>query len=995
MQYFNHFLYIALNNKHSLSCQFSVWSPAVNTHSSYPSSQPDNTVPSWYRRISLRYHLIGHYLLTVVLILGIIWALVCFFIHDSYLRSGEKRIEALSGTITDMIRQTSNLFLRARLQGLVEINIAALNHLHQEVLQGRLSRDEAQKKARQTLPLLMKYINGQNYTLVLSGSHDDAKDNRLQKNLGPGLHLLKLLYEEGKYQENLREDKPKDTQLQAIFISHFMPWDWTVSLSTYLDSTSLFNKKVSELVSSLYFESIHYICILNTLGEVIYHPWLQGSISQLEDPAMRMAYDQIIDMKTGYLSTAWQEPDENGVEEKNLFFQLIPELDWIVVTTAGKKESFIPELDLGAPVFFATLAVLFFTWLLSSRLANMLTRPLARLAGQMNSFDATGGAANVKADEHALGEIGLLGRHFNSYMEKLHHSNAALNEETKEKKSAKQQLFIYQKAFENAYGGVCITDSQARALAINQTFIEVTGYTEEDVIGQNMNILQSGRHGKELYASMWQSLHNTGRWSGEIWNKRKNGEIYPEILNISAIYDDAGNITHFVGVFHDITEMKYEEERIAHQAYHDPLTGLPNRTLALDRIGVSIAHVKRGGTKLAVLFLDLDNFKHVNDTLGHEAGDQLLMQVANRLKTQVREEDTVARLGGDEFLVLVAAILDEDTVVHIAQRILRAFSNPFFIKGQELFVTVSIGIAFYPQDGDTPSTLIRYADVAMYQAKSRGKNNYHLFTADLGEQLSMLQESENTFRRALVAKEFEVYYQPKFDLLQYRLSGVEALVRWRKPEGRVIGPMEFIPLAEQTGLILPLGEQIFNSTCLFIQQLREKGYQDLIVSVNLSPLQFDNDNLVAGILAVLKRYNIPGSCLELELTESAMLANPEKTAKSLNQLVKAGLNIALDDFGTGYSSLVYLKKLPISTLKIDNSFIRNLPADDDSCQLVKTIIMMARNLDISMIAEGVETQEQVEWLRNNNCEQAQGYYYSKPLSEADFFIYLQDQENIH
>jgi diguanylate cyclase (GGDEF)-like protein len=490
---------------------------------------------------------------------------------------------------------------------------------------------------------------------------------------------------------------------------------------------------------------------------------------------------------------------------------------------------------------------------------------------------------------------------------------------------------------------------------------------------------------------MGTTLHETGRWRGEVWAKRKDGEIIPVILRIRSIFDEKKEVTHYVAIFHDITEKQKQEERILHQAYHDALTGLPNRALAYDRIGVSLAHVKRTGTKLAVLFLDLDNFKNVNDSLGHQIGDTLLLQVANRLVSLVREEDTVARLGGDEFLILVAPIASEEMVIDLVKRLLQSFVAPFHVGGAELFIRASIGVAFSPQDGDDAGVLTKNADIAMYQAKSKGKNCYCLFTSDLSDRISYLRQLENNLRQAILNQEFTVFFQPKIDPLRGVITGAEALVRWQKQDGTIVSPADFIHLAEETGHIIPLGDQVLEISCQVLRRLNDLGYTNLSLSVNLSPLQFVQVNLVERLLAILQKYGVPATQLELEITETTMMTNLANTVETLKRMVDAGITISIDDFGTGYSSLAYLKRFPIKTLKIDRSFIRDLTTDPSDAQLVETIILMAHNLGLDVVAEGVETQEQLDWLKNRGCEQIQGYFYSKPLSQEAFFAYLQEK----
>lgn len=560
-------------------------------------------------------------------------------------------------------------------------------------------------------------------------------------------------------------------------------------------------------------------------------------------------------------------------------------------------------------------------------------------------------------------------------------------------KQAEAQLDIAAKVFDSSIEGITITDAQSKIQSVNKAFTHITGYLPQEAIGQRPSILKSDRHNAAFYKAMWETLLKEGRWEGEIWNRRKNGEVYPEWLTITAIEDDSGNITHHVAVFHDMSEIRSFEEQIHYQAYHDALTRLPNRILMLDRLKVAIGHAQRYEDRVAILVLDLDNFKHINDSFGHTVGDVLLQQVAERIKDCVAEDNTVARLGGDDFAILLEQIHDEKDAVDVAERITKAFAAPFNLTIYESFVTVTIGITYFPNDGSNADTLLKNAELAMYRAKTEGKNKYQLFTRSMNEGVVHRLSLENKLRKAVDNGEFEVFYQPKVQIATGKIVSMEALVRWRSKDGRLISPFEFIPLAEETGLILPIGEQVLREAC---RQTKEwqKLSKGLTVSVNLSPRQFLQENLLASIRQILKETMLPIELLELEITETTVMAN-EKTALSLlTQLKDLGLRLALDDFGTGYSSLHYLRVLPISTLKIDRSFIKDLPADKDSLAIALTILALARNMELQVVAEGVETREQLEFLRAHDCAEIQGYLFSPPVPAADFTKLLQEDRRL-
>ena len=554
----------------------------------------------------------------------------------------------------------------------------------------------------------------------------------------------------------------------------------------------------------------------------------------------------------------------------------------------------------------------------------------------------------------------------------------AVQDITKRRES-EEQMRLLARIFENTIEGILVTDAQGVIQMVNHAFTAITGFGEDEAVGHKPNILNSQRQGPQFYQRMWKQLLRNGHWQGEIWNRRKNGEAFPEWLTITALKDSQGNTSHYVGVFHDITESKRSEERITYQAYHDALTGLPNRLLFNDRLSMAIARAHRKSIGLAVLFLDLDNFKNINDSMGHAMGDLLLQSVAKRLVRWVREEDTVARLGGDEFIMLLQTAGDVDFAVYVAQRIQESLAQPFRLKGQEFYITASIGITIYPHDGRDAETLVSNADLAMYRAKDEGRNNYKLFTPAMNARVVRRMSLERNLRKALDRGEFLLHYQPKVDLRTERVTGLEALVRWLRPELGLVSPDEFIPLAEETGIIVPLGEWVLGEACARTKAWHQAGFTDLQVAVNLSPRQFQQPNLVQMVEATLARTGLSPSCLELEITENVVMSSVEEAIETLLELSHLGVQLSMDDFGRGYSSLYYLKRFPMNTLKIDRSFVADIASDSEDASIVNTIISMSRSLNLKVVAEGVETPEQVEFLRSLNCDQMQGYFYSRPV----------------
>ena len=545
-------------------------------------------------------------------------------------------------------------------------------------------------------------------------------------------------------------------------------------------------------------------------------------------------------------------------------------------------------------------------------------------------------------------------------------------------KKKEEQLAMAAKVFESSIEGITITDARGVIQSVNRAFTHITGYSEEEAIGRRPSILKSDRHDEEFYRAMWSTLMAEKKWEGEIWNRRKNGEVYPERLTITAITDEYGQVTHHVAVFHDMSEIRSYEDQLHFHAFHDALTGLPNRLLMLDRFHVAINHAQRLHKQVAVLVLDLDNFKHINDSLGHNIGDVLLQQVAERLKEGIDAGHTIGHLGGDDFAILIEQCEDEQEAVRMAEKAIALFAEPFNLAIYETFVTVTIGITFFPGDGNDADTLLKNAELAMYRAKEEGKNKYQLFTTAMNAKVVHRLSLENSLRKALDRNEFIVYYQPKVATATGRMVGMEALVRWQSGDGRLISPLDFIPLAEETGLIIPIGEYVLRQACRDTRQWLEKN-KALVVSVNLSPRQFMQENLVQNITNILQETGLPPSRLELEITESTLMRNPEKAIQILAELNALGIGISIDDFGTGYSSLSYLKRLPLDFLKIDQSFVKGLASDPRDQAIIRAIIAMARSLNLKTIAEGVETEEQLSFLQKHGCDEIQGYLFSRPL----------------
>jgi diguanylate cyclase (GGDEF)-like protein/PAS domain S-box-containing protein len=545
-------------------------------------------------------------------------------------------------------------------------------------------------------------------------------------------------------------------------------------------------------------------------------------------------------------------------------------------------------------------------------------------------------------------------------------------------KQQEDELRLAARVFESTAEGILITDPAQRIVAVNRAFTDMTGYGEGEVRGRRPTLLGDERHDEAFFAELWNSVHHTGRWQGELWGRSKSGEVRPYLMTVSTLHDEQGVVLNHVAVMRDISNIKQSQQQLEYLANYDALTGLGNRNLFLTQLKVGIERAARHRRGLALIFIDLDNFKVINDTLGHDVGDQLLSEVARRLKACVRQEDIVCRLGGDEFTVYVEDFADPQLLVSTAQRLVQAVSEPYQITGHDIFVTASIGISTYPNDGATISELVKNADVAMYKVKEQGRNGFQFFREDMNARAFERLVFVSGLRRALERNEFRLVYQPQVDLTDRRTRGAECLLRWNHPDLGEVSPGSFIPVAEETGLIVPIGEWVFRSVCEQLSRwggLRSPGR----ISVNLSARQFRQPDLVDAIRGAVAEAGVSAAMLGVEVTESALIDDPEKASVTLSRLKDMGLAISIDDFGTGYSSLSYLKRFPIDCLKIDRTFVRDIATDPDDAAIVTAIITMAQSLKLDVVAEGVENQEQLDFLRARGCAAAQGFFFSRPL----------------
>ncbi|AJQ25800.1 EAL and GGDEF domain-containing protein [Pelosinus fermentans] len=553
-----------------------------------------------------------------------------------------------------------------------------------------------------------------------------------------------------------------------------------------------------------------------------------------------------------------------------------------------------------------------------------------------------------------------------------------------ESKKMEKQMPIWAKIFESSGEAISVTDKENRFVAVNRAFSLATGYSSDEVIGREPSLLKSGCHDKIFYQNMWAAIIQTGSWEGEIWEKRKDGVIYLKWLRIDQIKDEEGNLINYLARFTDMSEKKAAEERIHYLARHDALTGLANREVLGKQLAKDIERARHSGSGVGVISLNLDRFKNINDSLGHKVGDEVLKELADRLETCSKRTSLTARFGGDTFNFIVPKISRKEEIIKVIHEVMSALERPLLHGGFELIITASIGVSVYPDDGDTAEVLIRNADTAMHKVKDNGRNFYEFFEANMNEYASERLMLENNLRRALAREEFVLFYQPQVDSKTEALIGVEALIRWMRPNTEIVPPGDFIPILEETGLIIPIGKWVLAEACRQHKEWIRNGLPPIPISVNISAIQFQEKEFLPMLSNIIKESGIEPGYLDLELTESVVMRQPEFVIKQLEFIKEMGINLSLDDFGTGFSSLSYLRYFPLDRLKIDQSFVRGLSTDLVNEAIIEAVVALGKSLKIKTIAEGVETKQELDFLRKLECDEIQGYYFSKPLPSDDF-----------
>ncbi len=554
----------------------------------------------------------------------------------------------------------------------------------------------------------------------------------------------------------------------------------------------------------------------------------------------------------------------------------------------------------------------------------------------------------------------------------------------------KKKLQLSAAVFEHTMDGIMITDADAHIITVNNALLKMTGYSEEQLIGKNPNILQSGQQDELFYKNMWEQIEKHGSWKGKIFNRTKDGLLTQTWLSISSIKDDKGEILNYIAIHTDLNELILIQEKINHMAYHDALTKLPNRRYMEEHLEKVIYTSSRENRSFSVIFLDLDRFKIINDTLGHNIGDKLLITVANRISKVLRQSDMLTRMGGDEFIIISQNIKNKKEPARISHKILKILHDPIELEGHTLNISASIGISIYPDDASDNATLIKHADNAMYHAKELGKNNFQYFTQKLSEDVHQRLHLEQALQGALKNRELYLHYQPQYDLKSRKIVAAEALLRWDSPELGFIPPDKFIPIAEETHLIIPIGEFVFEEACKAFLDWRTHCLDIEIIAINVSSIQLAHPNILQTFTNIIKRVGIPANNIEIEITERYIYDYLSSGSTILDDLQKFGFRISIDDFGTGYSSMSYLKKLPLDTIKIDKSFIDDIPHDNNDVEITKAIMALSTSLGYSNVAEGIETKEQEDFLREHGCKTGQGYYFQRPISYQDFISFCKN-----
>lgn len=929
---------------------------------------------------------VGNLLLLIAPLL-VVFSLILHYAFTRINATIEEGMEAAGSSIVDMIELSVNSSIYDYLRAVAEKNLQIVENFHKQQTTGALSEKEAKQAAAAIFRPQKIGRSGYIYALNSQGVPQFHPATELE-----GKPVLQMdvysqswpfLNEQIKRKTGYLEyswKNPGETGMRskALYMVYFKPWDWIISVSCYREEfQSIIDfKAIEERITAFQYGKSGYAIILNEKGDILAHPHLSAD----EKPQYAAQVNALVNnaRENRVVEYLWKNPGEQEAREKILYYKRIPEFGLIVGVAAYKSEIYAGLLSTRFVVVLVTLIGATLSVVAAFFISRLLAAPLRQFAKQLELPDQTSGS-----DYRGGCETAFLIARFQDYVQQIHRANDKLNAEINTRKSAENFLQIYKHIFDNATEGILITDASGKILAVNEAFTAITGYEAHEAIGKNPSILKSDRHDADFFRLMWQSLTGKGSWEGEIWNKKKDGSLFPEWLTINSIRNERKEPLYYFAMFYEIGELKKREKQIAFMAYHDSLTRLPNRAHLEHKLTKTIHDAKGSDRLSAIFFIDLDNFKNVNDVFGHHQGDDLLLQVSQRLAGLLGGNDTLCRLGSDEFVLLLENIDNESIVYLMANRIQAMLKKPFLLEFKKIYVNASVGISLYPGDGESAMELIRSADMAMHRAKSEGKNKYVLFTKGMHEELYEKFRTENGIRFGLLHREFVVYYQPKVNIADRNTTSLEALIRWNKG-GKLISPGVFIPIAEESSLIDDICMFVMEETCAFHAAMKKQQVA-VPISVNISPRQFHNADFVDIVEDLLGRYQVEPHFLEFEITETTAMKDVEHTLTIMHRLRALGVVFSIDDFGTGYSSLGYLNKMPVNTLKIDKQFIDDLANNNG---IVATIIAISRQMRLNVVAEGVETEEQLLGLSALGCDEAQGYYFSRPVSGDDILRYL-------
>ena len=863
--------------------------------------------------------------------------------------------------------------LKERSRVEVEKAIAQIRHLH-ETYGDQMSEPELKAFIRESLRPI-RFFEGRGYlfidefdgTAVLQPAAPQFEGNSYLEDEQSNSYsiMMKILDAANslersgfiEYEWNLPDDQQR-TYTKISYIAVYEPLNWIIGTGDYVHTfRKSIETEIQREIDAIRFGRDGYIAIVSGDGTILKSAsarHLEGvhydNMPAVNGEAIRTIANAAAD-GSQFITYNWFRPDSNSIEEKLSYVKPLPFNDWVLV--AGVYRNTLSELTNEKRL----------------ELDNQLSSSLMNLA---IAFLIIGGLSTISTYL------------FTSWLSKRFNATHAMMKKRQQLLKRRTELLeLNERIVESASEGIIVTDKHAQIIHVNRAFTEITGYTRDEMLGSTPSKLASKVHEKKFYAQLWQNLIESGHWEGEIINRRKDGSMYPQWLSINTFYDRNGNVLNYIATCRDITEQKADQAKLSYLSDYDPLTDLPNKRVILERLNQSLARIERhDGEQTALLFVDLDHFKRINDSLGHECGDRVIIEIAQRIKSSVREVDTLGRISGDEFVIVLEPTYKSSMVAtQIAFRIIEAISQQINLPEADVLLTASIGIAIAPQDGVSSEELMKHADIALHHAKKCGRNNFQFFTGEMNENVVQRMQLENQINVAISNHEFELYYQPQHRVSDLCMASVEALIRWQHQDGTLVSPAQFIPVSEETGQIIEIGKWVLDEACRQAALWVSKGIM-LPVSINVSPVQIKSKSFITDVKRALARYNLSPHLIVLEVTETALIGDEEHVIENLNAISALGVPISLDDFGTGYSSLSLLKKMPVSEVKIDRSFVNGLPIDTEDASIISSIISVAQNMNLDVVAEGVENEEQMAFLTVLDCDKVQGYYFS-PAVPAD------------